>query len=257
MNRRQQDWLILENVAMSAWPAFQKVEYDGWILRFADGFTKRSNSINPMEASSLPLEEKIDHCERMYRSRGLPPIFRITPFTPPRALDGMLASRGYEVLDPTRVMTASASSIEETRKTHAEIIKLPMDEWLDHVDAMSAPDSRMAEIRRRLLRAVAHDYCCLIAQRSGHSLGYVLGIESNDFLGVFMLSVMLEYRRKGLGSALTGRLLEWGQSRGVNTIYLQVEAANVAARALYASCGFVDGYCYWYRVAGNGSATLS
>jgi ribosomal protein S18 acetylase RimI-like enzyme len=36
-------------------------------------------------------------------------------------------------------------------------------------------------------------------------------------------------------------------SRGAKTAYLQVDAVNVPARALYDRMGFIDAYAYHYR----------
>ncbi|MBL8653878.1 MAG: GNAT family N-acetyltransferase, partial [Alphaproteobacteria bacterium] len=37
----------LERRAFAAWPALRTATRDGWVMRFADGHTKRANSINP------------------------------------------------------------------------------------------------------------------------------------------------------------------------------------------------------------------
>ncbi len=68
----------LEEVALNAWPALQQMLFDGWVLRFAKGYTKRANSVNPVFASSLDIDEKIDTCTRLYGDQGLPLIFRLT-----------------------------------------------------------------------------------------------------------------------------------------------------------------------------------
>ena len=94
----------IEEAGLNAWPSHQQVLYDGWLLRFADGYTKRANSVNPVYKSPLGIDEKIEACEGFYRKMGLPPVFRLTPLAQ-EALDPSLAARGYRVLHPTRVLT--------------------------------------------------------------------------------------------------------------------------------------------------------
>ena len=60
----------VEEVCLNAWPAPQELHYDGWLIRLADGQTRRSNSVNVLRDGMLPVEEKIDYCERVYRGHG-------------------------------------------------------------------------------------------------------------------------------------------------------------------------------------------
>jgi len=96
----------LERLAFRARPALETIEIDGWVLRFAGGYTKRANSVNPQFSSTLPAEEKIARCESEYRARGLPTIFRLTPFSQPPELDEILERSGYTLLDRSVVLTA-------------------------------------------------------------------------------------------------------------------------------------------------------
>ena len=61
----------IEELSMNALPGIQMNVYDGWILRFADGYTKRANSINPIYFSNEDLNNKIENAEQMYRKRKL------------------------------------------------------------------------------------------------------------------------------------------------------------------------------------------
>ena len=50
----------IELMMMRSWPALEEKTYDGWIMRFSEGYTKRANSINPMYESYFDLEEKYE-----------------------------------------------------------------------------------------------------------------------------------------------------------------------------------------------------
>ena len=56
----------IEESSLNAWPALRQMLFDGWILRFAEGYTKRANSVNPLYGSSLDVSEKVDICEELY-----------------------------------------------------------------------------------------------------------------------------------------------------------------------------------------------
>jgi hypothetical protein len=93
----------IEELSLNAWPALQTKLYDGWILRFANGYTKRSNSVNPLYHSTIPLETKIEYCENVYQQLGLPVIFKLTNDSCPQDIDKALKKRNYTRLDETSV----------------------------------------------------------------------------------------------------------------------------------------------------------
>jgi hypothetical protein len=51
---------ILEELSLGAWPARSAVFHDGWVLRFADGYTRRANSVNLIARGELPGAAPID-----------------------------------------------------------------------------------------------------------------------------------------------------------------------------------------------------
>ena len=57
----------IEELSINAWPALQTMLYAGWVLRFAAGYTRRANSINPLYGSTIEVGEKIQACERAFR----------------------------------------------------------------------------------------------------------------------------------------------------------------------------------------------
>lgn len=48
------------------------------ILRGANGYTKRANSVDPLYSSELDLNVKIKYCKDFYERLGLPVIYKIT-----------------------------------------------------------------------------------------------------------------------------------------------------------------------------------
>ncbi|MHB8061467.1 MAG: GNAT family N-acetyltransferase, cg3035/Rv0428c family, partial [Ruminiclostridium sp.] len=104
---------LLEELQMNAVPSLQTILYDGWVLRFADGYGNRANSITPIYKSIESISEKIDKCEIIYRKKNLKPTYKMTPFVYPENLDEVLENRGYEIIHPTSVQTLNLSSILE------------------------------------------------------------------------------------------------------------------------------------------------
>jgi len=80
----------VEEAGLNALQTQRQLFYDGWLLRVSPGKAKRARSVNPHFESSLPLPEKIAYCERIYEERGLPALFRMTPFAQPRTLEAAL-----------------------------------------------------------------------------------------------------------------------------------------------------------------------
>ena len=71
-----------------------------------------------------------------------------------------------------------------------------------------------------------------------------------DLVGLYDVFTAPDSRRnQGLAAQLCSHLLADAQARGARHAYLQVEADNLAARAVYHRLGFIDGYAYHYRTA--------
>src|SRR5471030_3040360 len=95
----------LEQRMFRAWPALETRETAGWVQRFADGYTKRANSINALGIEAQYTAERREALEQPYRERGLPPIWRLTPLAPAET-EPSLARLGYRRIDQSLVQTA-------------------------------------------------------------------------------------------------------------------------------------------------------
>lgn len=246
----------IEDLSLNAWPSHQMEVYDGWILRFSYFYTHRTNCVEHIGASILPLEEKIQYCEQMYRRWKTPCIFKISPVTDP-ALDGCLQENGYHIEHDIYVMTADLTYASLPAKADVPdddltVCVLPSvnDRWISALFSLKGMDN---EIHRKIVpsmyAAIPKDEIALYIENSnGDIVATGLGIMDRDYIGVYAIHVREDYRRKGLGRVIVTRLLREGYERGAAHSYLQVVSTNIAAKSLYRSIGFRIAYRCWFRV---------
>ena len=237
---------------MNAWPALQTVLIDGWVLRFAGGYTKRANSINPTYVGTLETETdliaRIETCEQLYIARGLPAIFRLTSFGVPAGLDDLLEARGYRVVDHTLVLRCGLT--ERSLPVDGLTVRdTPLDEWLDHYVTFSGAALDKRDAHAAMLRQITGESLFgLLLDPSGAPAACGLAVREGRLTGMFDIVTDRTRRRQGFGRALMVGLMSWARDRGASDAYLQVVATNEPAIGLYRELGFTDAYHYWYRV---------
>ncbi len=131
----------MEELSLNAWPAHQTLLYDGWVLRFADGYTKRANSVNPLYPSTLDLEEKIAFCESLYHEQKLDVVYKLTPASCPENLDEILEAKGYKKDSATSVQVFDLGSCLVSLAPAMTVKELLSQQWLDAFCRMSAVDA--------------------------------------------------------------------------------------------------------------------
>src|SRR5690606_3335236 len=126
----------IEELSLNHWPALVTMARGGWLLRFADGYTKRANSVSAIygeEGGEEELEERIAWCERRFAELGVPAVFKMTPFDRPAGLDGLLDKRGYEKKDTTSVRTVELAGLPEPARRDVRSSERLAEERPDHV----------------------------------------------------------------------------------------------------------------------------
>jgi GNAT superfamily N-acetyltransferase len=244
----------IEELALSGWPALQTELFDGWALRFAEGYTKRSNSVNALYPGKLGLGEKIEVCEEAYASRGLPTVFKILGLPEHEELDSALDGRGYSRIDETVVRTLdldgrawrSASKRPASPSAKIAIEDSFSPEWIDAFCACGRCPERRGVIERMLANRVPKVAVASV------SLGEEIvacgfGPMERHWVGFYDIMVKEEERGRGLGEAIMRAILEAAVDGGMRRAYLQVVAGNAPAEGLYDKLGFREEYRYWYR----------
>ncbi|MBN1309872.1 MAG: GNAT family N-acetyltransferase [Anaerolineae bacterium] len=237
----------LEERALNAWPALQVVLYDGWVLRFAEGYTKRANSVSPLYASGEDVEEKIRRCEHFYRRRGQDAIFKLTEASLPEGLNDILAQKGYVVDAPTSVQTVDLDNVDVASRTAHLEMELT-EEWLSNQCRLGKIADQQRLIQKQILRNIVPPTCYVSIEEGGGVVSCGMGVLEGEILGIFDVVTDEQHRRRGYGIQMMLNLLWWGKRNGATTAYLAVMLDNPPALRLYEKLGFREVYQYWYRV---------
>jgi hypothetical protein len=104
------DELALETVAAAGWRAAETAHIGGWLLRATGGFTGRANSVLPLRAPGLALDEALRRASAWYGQRGLP-LKLLVPTEARRLLDAELAERGWPADYDVHVMAARLDQV--------------------------------------------------------------------------------------------------------------------------------------------------
>lgn len=123
----------LERAAALHWRGVEEEALGEWVLRAAEGFTGRANSVLPAGDPGLPLDQALATITSWYRSRGLPPMIQVAmpldgagrqeePGPGERGLDAELARRGWGIRSGDAfVMTTTVMTPTVTTPTPATV----------------------------------------------------------------------------------------------------------------------------------------
>ena len=240
----------LEELGLNSTAPTSQLLYDGWLLRLLPGKAKRARSVNAVYPSTRPVEEKIGYCERFYREVGLPPIFRITPFSQPPDLDAQLDRLGYLRFETTAVEGAvlvPARFTDSAADANINLEPIDLPNWVDAIGELrdSPRCHRAAHLAR--LEGSPLPMRALAIKENDQIVATGLTIVEDGCAGLFDIVTHSDVRRKGHARRLVTGLLRAAWDLGARQAYLQVKADNAPARALYAPFGFAERYVYWYR----------
>lgn len=234
---------------MNALPALQTNVYDGWILRFANGYTKRANSINPIYSSTEDLNQKIEKVEQIYRKRDLKVVYKMTEQVSPENLDKTLENSGYFLDGLTSVQILSLNDIEIEIKHKAIVYNDLQDNWFINFCKLNNVGEKELETLKQMLRNIMPKACYfLLSDDHDEILACGMCVLERDYIGLFDIVTAEKYRNRGYGKKLIQNILQWGKDNGAKYAYLQVMLQNAPALNLYSKLGFEEIYRYWYRI---------
>jgi len=236
----------LEEKMLNAWPSLQQVLFDGWVLRFAGGYTRRANSVNFLHDGTQEIHQKIRQCINIYRHKNLRPVFRVTPLAHPANIDNLLAELGFSRQSPTSVQTLNLATLPTQEVEGFQFSPEFSPGWLDQFERLHGVDRNPAH--QSILQNIVPATCFATLSRNSQVVACGLGVLESESVGLYDIITETNQRRKGFGCELILNILHWAKQCGATQAYLSVEKENDPALKLYAKLGFDEIYEYWYRV---------
>lgn len=240
---------LIEDAALNASAPPQQLWLDGWFLRLCPGKAKRARSVNAVAPGRLPLADKLARAAAAYREAKLPMVVRITPFTHPTELDTVLADLGWLRFDDTQVMITHELREQNLRPLPDGSQLVPADAatYAEAVGQLRGSSAAQRQGHARRLAMSPVPYQGWLLRQGDQLLACAQFAREGELVGLYDVFTAAPARGQGLAQAVCSELLVRAAAQGARIGYLQVEASNAPAQAVYRKLGFVDGYRYHYR----------
>lgn len=235
--------LACEERIVNCWPAVETLRIDGFVVRFAHGYSGRANSATPIVPGADLDEKGIAVVERLYAAAGLRSLFRITPLAAPN-LAARLLARGYQLRDESCGFVAPLELPFEESAADLALTAAPDIDWIEGVSALQRSDKNNPAHLAAIVTRIRLPAAFAMLRVQSRPIGFGLCVIDRGMAEIGSIILAPEYRGKGHGRALVQGLLRFAGENGAHSAFLQVEAGNLPAIALYKSLGFKHVYGY-------------
>jgi ribosomal protein S18 acetylase RimI-like enzyme len=240
-------WRV-EDACFNAWPALRSVFHGDWLLRFGEGVSRRSNSVNPMRADVSSIAPHLAPFAELYRAQDLPLIVRV-PSLISSSIDRELEQHGLGFEGESCVLHGDLSGRAPTSDPATEVLSQATEHWLAAMSALQRHSPAQAATYRRVIAMIALPAAFALLRRDGEIVATAYGAIHDGLLCCESVVVSDRYRGHGHARRMMTALFAWAASNGAEAACLQVAADNVAGLALYRSIGLTELHRYHYRRA--------
>ncbi|MEU2676678.1 GNAT family N-acetyltransferase [Streptomyces sp. NPDC007107] len=233
-------------VTARAWQPVESELLGEWRLRAAGGFTRRANSVLPLGDPGLPLGGALGRVTRWYEDRGLPA--RIQTATGAEGTQERLCAdleeHGWrrEVTAEVRIAALAPVGDLDTDISAVRLAREPDDAWLSRYQRFETPGPHVRKVLGSgpsvLFASVPGD------DPAGTPSAIGRCVVDGRWAGFMAVEVDPAQRRRGLATAVMTALARTALDEGASAAWLQVEADNGGARALYDGMGFATHHSY-------------
>ena len=235
--------VALEKVSTRAWPAARGTRIGGWRLYASSGHSGRVNACWPLGDPGQPALPAIAAAEAWYLGEGLPCVFKIADAAcHPEDLPARLARLGYAPRTETVMMLGPAGGVADADVRLSGAVEAAFAGAF----TAAAPDPGDARERLETLDRVPTPRAFARLETEGETAAVGACAADGPWAGLFAMRTDARFRRRGLARRVLASLLAWAGEAGARGVWLQVEADNTAAIALYRAAGFKEAYRYSY-----------
>ncbi|MCH0569555.1 GNAT family N-acetyltransferase [Streptomyces sp. MUM 136J] len=245
----------LARVAARAWRPVESERLGDWELRAAAGFTRRANSVLPLGDPGLSLDDALDTVRRWYHARGLPAYVQTATGAEgsQEPLCAGLERRGWEREVTAELWVGAPAPVADRADAGGVVLSRRADEaWLARYQRKGVSDVA--------LRVLGGGPSVWFATVPGEGAPAAIGrcVVDGRWAGFAAVEVDPHQRRRGLATTVMAALARQALDEGASAAWLQVEADNEGARALYTGMGFTAHHAYHhYRAPDAGSSSDS
>jgi len=222
------------------WPPAAHDQVGPWTIRTGNGGGSRvsaATATGPLDAADIAL------AETAMRARGQRPLFMVRDGE--TALDTLLESAGYSILDPVTAYAAPTALIATQRPPPVTSFQVwpPLAIQAEIWAAGGIGPARIAIMHR-----VRGPHTTLLGRLGDRPSGAAFVACHGDIAMLHALEILSAQRRKGLGLWLLRAAAFWAQDQRAAWFSLVVTQANQGANRLYQSLGMQAVGHYHYRI---------
>lgn len=232
----------LAHITSRAWQATESERLGEWELRAAHGFTRRANSVLPVGDPGIPLDDALDRVVDWYAARGLPAYAQTATGAEgaQELLCAELEAREWVREVSAEVRIAALAPIGDAPDAPQVVLtREPGAAWLGRYQRKGA-----SEVALKVLCAGPSVWFATVPGDGEVPAAIGRCVVDGRWAGFAAVEVDPAQRRRGLATKVMTALARQALDEGASAAWLQVEADNDAARALYDRMGFATHHAY-------------
>ncbi|MFI6896274.1 GNAT family N-acetyltransferase [Streptomyces sp. NPDC050256] len=236
----------LARVCARAWQPVESEPLGDWLLRAAGGFTRRTNSVLPLGDPGVPLDAALRRVSQWYGDRGLPPYIQTATGAEGAQEELCAALEGHgwrrEVTAEVRIAALAPIGDLAAEVSRVRLSRTVDDTWLARYQRVGTPGPQVSAV----LGSGPSVWFATVPGEAEDEAPAAIGrcVVDGRWAGFMAVEVAPEHRRRGLATTVMTALARQAMDEGASAAWLQVEADNDGARALYDGMGFATHHLY-------------